>query len=128
MCVSVGQRNTEDKAQSTYSFVVTHGAGGGIYTGASLNRDERFGNIVEGMDCIVTAHVHKGFISKPSKIVIDSRNKRVVSKHYVVVSCVSWLNYGGYAARAMLLPAQVCGPQRLRLIANKDAKKIETTW
>lgn len=128
MCVSVGTRNTENHAQATYNFTVTHGSGGGIYTGASLNRDERFGNVIEGVDCIVTAHVHKGFISKPSKIVIDARNRRVLSKHYVVVSCVSWLNYGGYAARAMLLPAQVCDPQRLRLIANKDAKKIETTW
>ena len=128
MCVSVGQRNTEKKALSTYNFVVTHGGGGGIYTGAAVNRDERFGNVIEGADCIITGHVHKGFISKPAKIVIDARNRCVCQKHYVVVSCVSWLNYGGYAARAMLLPAQVCDPQRLRLVADKDRKKIITTW
>lgn len=128
MLVSCGRRNTENKALSTFSFCVTHGTGGGIYTGAAVNRSERFGNVVEGVDCIVTGHVHKGFVSKPAKIVLDARNSVVSMKHYVVISCVSWLNYGGYAARAMMLPAQICDPQRLRLVSNRDSKKIITTW
>ena len=128
MLVSCGRRNTENKALSTFSFCVTHGTGGGIYTGAAVNRSERFGNVVEGVDCIVTGHVHKGFVSKPAKIVLDARNGVVSMKHYVVISCVSWLNYGGYAARAMMLPAQICDPQRLRLMASRDNKKIITTW
>lgn len=128
MLVSCGRRNTENKALSTFSFCVTHGTGGGIYTGAAVNRSERFGNVVEGVDCIVTGHVHKGFVSKPAKIVLDARNGVVSMKHYVVISCVSWLNYGGYAARAMMLPAQICDPQRLRLVSSKDSKKIITTW
>lgn len=126
--VSCGRRNTENKALSTFSFCVTHGSGGGIYTGAAVNRSERFGNVVEGVDCIVTGHVHKGFVSKPAKIVLDARNGVVSMKHYVVISCVSWLNYGGYAARAMMLPAQICDPQRLRLVSSRDSKKIITTW
>ena len=128
LLVSCGRRNTENKALSTFSFCVTHGSGGGIYTGAAVNRSERFGNVVEGVDCIVTGHVHKGFVSKPAKIVLDARNNVVSMKHYVVISCVSWLNYGGYAARAMMLPAQICDPQRLRLVSSKDSKKIITTW
>lgn len=128
MLVSCGRRNTENKALSTFSFCVTHGSGGGIYTGAAVNRSERFGNVVEGVDCIVTGHVHKGFVSKPAKIVLDARNGVVSMKHYVVISCVSWLNYGGYAARAMMLPAQICDPQRLRLVSSRDSKKIITTW
>lgn len=128
MLVSCGRRNTENKALSTFSFCVTHGTGGGIYTGAAVNRSERFGNVVEGVDCIVTGHVHKGFVSKPAKIVLDARNGVVSMKHYVVISCVSWLNYGGYAARAMMLPAQICDPQRLRLVSSRDSKKIITTW
>lgn len=128
MLVSCGRRNTENKALSTFSFCVTHGTGGGIYTGAAVNRSERFGNVVEGVDCIVTGHVHKGFVSKPAKIVLDARNGVVSMKHYVVISCVSWLNYGGYAAKAMMLPAQICDPQRLRLVSSRDSKKIITTW
>ena len=128
MCISLGRRKAENKPIVTYNFAVTHGAGGGIYTGASVNRDERWGNVVEGLDCLITGHVHKGFITKPMKIVVDSHYKRVCMRHYVVTSCVSWLNYGGYAARAMLLPSQVCDPQRLHLVCNKDSKQIITTW
>lgn len=128
MGISVGQRNITAYPECTYNFCVAHGSGGGIYTGAAVNRNERFGNVVDGLDCFVAGHVHKGFISKPSKIVFDGRNKNVFMRHYVVVSCVSWLNYGGYAARATLLPAHVCDPQRLHLVADRYHKKIITTW
>ena len=128
MCVSVGKRNTENKALATYSFAVTHGAGGGIYTGAAVNRNERFGNVIDGLDCLVAGHVHKAFITKPGKICIDSRNRNVAMKYYTVISCVSWLNYGGYAAQKMLLPAKVCDPQKMKLVASKDSKKIITEW
>ena len=128
MTVGIGARKSENKSNATYTFAVTHGAGGGIYTGAAVNRDERFGNVIDGLDCLVAGHVHKGFISKPAKIVIDVRNRCVSMKHYVVISCVSWLNYGGYAAQKMLLPAHVCDPQRLKLVNSRDFKKIITTW
>lgn len=128
MGVSLGKRGSENKPEVTYTFCVTHGTGGGIYTGAAVNRNERFGNVINNLDCLVAGHVHKGFISKPSKICIDTHNKTVTMKHYVVASCVSWLNYGGYAARAMLLPSHVCDPQKLTLVNNKDAKSIITTW
>lgn len=128
MCISVGQRPRDKKPECTYNFAVMHGAGGGLFTGTAVTRDERYGNAIDGLDCLVTGHVHKGFISKPAKLVIDGRNGAVSVKHYVVVSCVPWLNYGGYAARSMLLPAQTCDPQRLRLNAKHNEKKIITTW
>ena len=128
MCVSLGKRPSEDKPKATYSFVVTHGTGGGIYTGAAVNRNERFGNVIDGLDCLVTGHVHKAFVTKPAKICFDTRNRTVRMKHYTVISCVSWLNYGGDAARAMMLPAQVCDPQKLKLIASKEGKQIITEW
>ena len=128
MCVSCGERTNENKPKQTYNFAVIHGAGGGIYTGAAVNRDERFGNVIDGLDCLVAGHVHKGFIMKPAKICIDARNGCVRMKHYVVISCVSWLNYGGYAARAQLLPAKICDPQKLTLSGMWDTKQITTTW
>ena len=128
MTVSVGERTNDGKPECTYSFAVTHGSGGGIYTGAAVNRNERFGNIIDGLDCFVAGHVHKAFVSKPAKIVIDARNSVVKMRHYVVISCTSWLNYGGYAARAMLLPAETCDPQRLHLNADHNNKRIITTW
>lgn len=129
MKLDVGKRKAGPRIRTKqcYAFAVTHGSGGGIYTGAAVNRNERFGNVIDGLDCLVVGHVHKGFVTKPGKISIDLRNNIVRNTSYTVISCVSWLNYGGYAARGMLLPAQTCDPQRLQLSGGKE-KKIITTW
>lgn len=127
MKVSLGRRSDNSPIQS-FTFAITHGAGGGIYTGATVNRNERFGNVIEGLDCLVVGHTHKGTISKPSKIVIDRKNDKVSMSYYTVVSMVSWLNYGGYAMKKMLLPAHVADPQKLKLYMNKDRKRIEVVW
>jgi len=128
MKLSLGHRSNDDTPIQSYTFAVTHGAGGGIYTGATVNRNERFGNIIEGLDCLVVGHTHKGTVSKPSKIVIDRKNSKVSMSHYVVVSMVSWLNYGGYAMKKMLLPAHVADPQKLILPMNQHKKRIEVVW
>lgn len=132
MRIGVGAKNDNKKGvkirANSYTFAVTHGAGGGIYTGAAVNRDERFGNVIDGLDCLVVGHVHKGFISKPAKIIIDPRNGQVKMSHYTVISAVSWLNYGGYAARGMLLPAQACNPQKIHLSGMRDKKSLTTSW
>ena len=130
MRIGVGQKNQKGAKirANVYTFAVTHGAGGGIYTGAAVNRNERFGNVIDGLDCLIVGHVHKGFVSKPSKIVIDPRNGFVKMTHYTVLSCVSWLNYGGYAARGMLLPAHICDPQAIHLSGTRDKKQLTTTW
>ena len=113
--------------KSVYTFLVTHGAGGGIYTGAAVNRNERFGNVVEGLDCLIVGHTHKGTVSRPSKIVIDTQNNKVSMKHYTVVSSVSWLNYGGYALQKMLLPSDVAKPQQI-ILEGRARKNLEVRW
>lgn len=127
MKVSLGHRKDDSTPIQSYTFAVTHGAGGGIYTGATVNRNERFGNVIEGLDCLIVGHTHKGTVSKPSKIVIDRKNNKVSMSHYTVISMVSWLNYGGYAMQKMLLPAHVADPQKLKLTMNKK-KRIEVIW
>ena len=128
MKVSLGHRKDDNTPIQSYTFAVTHGAGGGIYTGATVNRNERFGNVIEGLDCLVVGHTHKGTVSKPSKIVIDRKNNKVTMSHYTVISMVSWMNYGGYALKKMLLPSHVADPQRLNLSMNKTNKRIEVVW
>ena len=129
MRIRCGSRKVKnmERAKAVYTFAVTHGSGGGIYTGAGVNRNERFGNVIDGLDCLVVGHIHKGFVTKPSKIVVNRNNATVKMSHYTVVSCVSWLNYGGYAARGMLLPAQVCDPQMIHLSSGREGK-LTTTW
>ena len=115
---------------NTYHIAVTHGAGGGIFTGATVNRNERLGNIIDGLDCLIVGHTHKGVISRPSKLVIDARNKVVVQREYLVVSTVSWMEYGGYAMQKMLLPSTHSKPQKLILRKRKshELKHIEVVW
>lgn len=128
MKVSLGKRKFDNSPIQSYTFAVNHGAGGGIFTGATVNRNERFGNIIEGLDCLIVGHNHKGAVTKPSKIVIDRKNEQVSMQHYTVISMTSWLNYGGYAMQKMLLPAHVAEPQRLNLAMNQHNKKIEVVW
>ena len=116
---------------ATYTFVVTHGSGGGIFTGSAVNKNERFGYVVDGMDCLIVGHTHKGAISKPSKIVIDPRNNVVSMKSFTVVSCQAWMNYGGYAAQKMLLPSTNAtseGSQKITLSSNNRKKAINVIW
>lgn len=125
--LSLGTRKRSDTAKASYAFAVTHGAGGGIFTGATVNRNERFGNVIEGLDCLIVGHTHKGTVSRPSKIVMDSHTNTVSVRSYVVLSSVSWLNYNGYPAQKMLLPAEVANPQKI-ILSAKEQKNIEVRW
>jgi len=127
--ISVGNKYNSDKyadqGRVAYTFAVTHGAGGGIYTGATVNRNERWGNVINA-DCIVVGHTHKGTVTRPSRIVMDTQNNKVTIQDYLVISCVSWQTYGDYALQKMLLPSATARPQVLYL--NDRKKDIEVRW
>lgn len=115
----------------TYVLAVTHGAGGGIYTGATVNRNERFGMVLEGVDVLCVGHTHKGTISKPSKIVVDIHSNCVKQQSMTVISACSWLSYGGYAMRKMLFPSQAQDPdqpQTLLLGGTRFGRYVKTVW
>lgn len=127
--LTFGRRYESDgckRNKVSYTFGVTHGAGGGIYTGATVNRNERFMNVIEGLDCLVVGHTHKGTVSKPQKLVVDSRSDKVLTRETTVISSVSWMSYGGYAAQKMLLPAISGKPQEISL--NSKTKKLSVIW
>ena len=101
-------KNDQSRYRPTYMVVVTHGSGGGILTGGAVNRNERFGYVIDGMDVLITGHVHKPYTTQPGKLFIDPQNNKVTIKPFKVVSATSWLSYGGYAAQKMLLPSTHC--------------------
>lgn len=101
---SASGKRTSPKYRPTYTFCVTHGAGGGMLPGGVINRNERMGYSLDGVDCLVVGHSHKPMISQPGKIVVDPRNNFVTVKPFKVVVATSWLNYGDYAAQKMLQP------------------------
>lgn len=120
-----GKQDGDGAKNPTYMLGVTHGAGGGIYTGAAVNRNERFGHVIDGLDGLMVGHVHKGAITKPQKIVIDKQNNKIGFKDFVVVSSTSWLQYGNYALQKMLLPAS--NDIQTLTLRGKE-KKIEVAW
>lgn len=122
--IQMGNVKANRKYNPTYVLVVTHGAGGGIATGGAVNRNERFGYVIDGADCLVVGHTHKPFVTQPSKIFVDVHNNKVSFKPFKVVSSTAWLDFGGYAAQKMLLPSSHA-PQVITLCGK--TKKVEVT-
>lgn len=123
--IQLGQKNVKSGFyRPTYTIAVTHGAGGGILTGAAVNRSERFGYIFEGLDALIVGHTHKPYVTQPGKLSVDSHNNKITIKPFKVISATSWLDYGGYAAQKMLLPSSFC-PNSLTLRGKGDRSKAE---
>ena len=110
MKIQMGKERDEGNGYERPAYVIvgTHGAGGGIMTGGSVNRNERFGYAIDGMDVLITGHTHKPLTTQPGKIVIDPRNNKVSIRPFKTIVATSWLDYGGYATRMMLLPSTHC--------------------
>ena len=116
--IQMGNPKSCGETNPTYVIVNIHGAGGGIYTGAAVNRNERFGYTIDGMDLLIVGHSHKPFVTQPGKIKIDTHNNRVSIKPFKVVTTTSWQCFGGYSAQKMLLPSSNA-PQIITLCGKK---------
>lgn len=103
--ICMGDNKTDGRRNPTYIFAVVHGSGGGIYTGAGVNKNERFGYTIDGIDALITGHTHKPVITAPGKLKVDPQRGRVTIAPFKCITATSWLEYGGYAARKMLMPA-----------------------
>ena len=88
-----------------YSFAITHGAGGGAV--GFINKNQQFGGVIDGIDCLITGHTHKPVVTVPSKLVVNLQTGTVSTKPYFCVTATSFLNYGGYAAEKMMLPMSI---------------------
>lgn len=122
--IQMGNQKENGLKNPTYSFVVTHGAGGGALTGGAVNRNERFGYVLDGADALIVGHTHKPFVTQPAKLSIDTHNNRVTIKPFKVISSTSWLNWGGYAAQKMLTPTSHA-PQIITIKGKYKEIKVE---
>jgi predicted phosphodiesterase len=121
--IQMGKQNGDGKKNPTYILTVMHGSGGGL-TGGTVNKNERFGYVLDGADALIVGHTHKPYVTQPSKIKIDAQNNRVSIKPFKVISMTSWMTYGGYAAQKMLLPTSHA-PQTIKLCGRR--KEITVT-
>lgn len=119
--IQIGDR--EDSYRQTYIFGVTHGSGGSSLTGTAINKNEKFGYVIEGIDCLITGHTHKPAITKPMKLMVDSKNNKISFKPFYQIIATSWLDYGGYALAQQLNPASFM-EQEIKLTKEK-VKKLE---
>lgn len=103
--IQMGNNRNDGKKNPTYVLAVTHGTGGGLYTGGAVNRNERFGYVLDGVDALITGHSHKPVVSAPGKLKVDPWRNTIQVVPFKVLTATSWLDYGGYAAKQMLLPA-----------------------
>lgn len=119
-----GERVMTGELRPTYVICVTHGNGGGILSGGAVNRAERFAYALDGIDALIVGHTHRPFTTQPGKLKVDPHNNIVSIKPFKVISCSSWLDYGGYAARANLLPTTHT-TQKLILSAREKRMRVE---
>jgi len=100
--VKFGRRKSSG-SQMVYTIYVTHGAGGGKRIGSAVNNLELLGLSVIA-DIYVVGHTHNKVGFKRSIRVPDLHNSNIIQTERLFVISSSWLSFGGYAARKMLLP------------------------
>ena len=118
-----GDQDSDGLRNPTYILAVMHGSGGG-QTGSMVNKGEKTAYFYENIDALIFGHSHKPFITQPAKISVDARNNKVSLKPFKVISCTSWMNYGGYAMQKMMPPVSIA-PQTMKLYGKE--KKLEVT-
>lgn len=130
--IQFGDKAANGLKNPTYVLGAVHGNGGGARTGSAVNRTEDFGMVFDGLDVLISAHVHKSFRNVPAKIVIDKFNNKVSEKPFINICCPSWLSYAGYPVKGMLRPATTADKIEQSLLFHHDKKMVETqasvTW
>lgn len=92
--VNVGRRTTQ--RQCSYTLVLAHGG--------SKTKTSKFAYTIDGMDALITGHIHSPDSAIPSKIVIDNNNGSVGLKDFVHLVVPSYQELGGYTLRGMYMP------------------------
>lgn len=120
--IRVRLKNENASTSDTYSLLLVHGR--------TENKKRRLAYAVEGVDAIISGHTHNGIVEKPARIVFSGNNK-VSIKPLVSLTACSWLSYGGYAARGLMLPSATSSPQCLVLeyVNSNDIRgNIRVSW
>ena len=116
--VALENGNTRDN----YALMLVHGK--------TMNKQKWFSYSIEGIDAIIGGHLHQGNVAKNGKLVFTTSNN-VKIRPFVNMTATSWLKFGGYAARELMMPSATSDPQCLVLeFANTNSRKgrISVSW
>lgn len=114
--INLGQRNSD--RQCSYTLVLAHGS--------SKTKTEKFSYAIDGMDLLVTGHIHQPKSAFQSKIVIDSKNETVGMKDFVHITVPSFQKLGGYALRGMYMPQSSNIFPIIQLGGSR--KEVQVSW
>ena len=88
-----------------FTFFCQHGKSGSLTEGGKLNAAARPLEFQEHVHFTIMAHVHDAKTIRPTRIVRDRVNFKLIEKKQYVVICPAFLDYfGSYAARAVYKP------------------------
>lgn len=108
----------------SYCTYVTHGTSSGMYVGGNMNKTQRFGTAIDGLDAIITGHCHAPADAPVGKLFVDKRNNRVIEQQFRMIVATSWLQFGGYGLRAMYTPTAFLLHE---IVYSADQKLIRVT-
>lgn len=106
----------------TYSFCVTHGAGGGQLLGSAINKPDAFQMAIEGVDGIISGHTHKPLKVPSGRTIFDPRNNMVLRTKTLIFVCTAWLDAGGYPEQHLMKPVAF-NPDMIALSGTKKEWK-----
>ncbi len=132
LCIGEYIANGKKRLDCTYNIACHHGTGGGAFTGAAVNKNERYAYTIEGIDLLITAHTHRGAMTKPAKICFNPTTMTMIIKPFACMTACSWQAYGGFPLQKMMSPAATAydGDGQVAEFSGRDRnnKKIRLTW
>lgn len=116
-------KNKKNRKRQCYSLWCTHGSGGGGTIGATMNKLQRVAMGTDA-DVYLTGHVHQKATSKNCKRSTDLKNNSISTRERLFVISSHFMNFGGYAAKGMMLPS---AKGSVKITFHAKEKKIEAT-
>lgn len=112
-------RRPENAKEYVYNIAIMHGASGGMYPGATVNRNDNYLQALDGIDILIAAHAHKPYALRGSKLWLNYNNRRMMQRPTLSMCAGSWLAYGGYPTQKQLRPVAEPGANKLMLYGNR---------
>lgn len=102
--LNVGNKAATSKRRVNYVVEVVHGFGGGRTPGGKLNNAFKFANLVANADIVLTGHVHMPLSGENTVLLVDKRNKTLITHKQEVLTVSSLLGWEDYAQEKALKP------------------------